>query len=199
MRTCSGGVFLEPAIEAGLDGADLGEGVLERLQVGPIDQAPGRARNVVAGGPPVVAAVEAHRDPVVVEEDEPHLVHPPLAIPLPEPVLRDVPRRQPAALVAEDMHALEPLEPVVEILLIAELAVLEPVIAPLDAAVMPPVKRLEAALVAAKGHELHVVDAVLLLLRVFRREAMGVISTEASPISSKRTSGSEKKRRSASM
>ena len=79
----------------------------------------------------------------------------------------------------EDVDALEALRPVVEILLVAELAVLEPVVAPLDAAVVPPVQRLEPALVAPERQELDVVDAAgRSWCAPLRRVAVREISTD---------------------
>ena len=67
---------------------------------------------------------------------------------------------------------LEPLGPVIEILLVAEFAVFHAVVAPLDAALAPPTKRFEPTRVAFEGDPLHAVDAVDDVPLVLGREAV---------------------------
>src|SRR5262249_52162135 len=138
--------------------------LVEGAKVGVVHEPPVAPRDPVAGRRPVVAPVVEQAHAVVVEEDERVVVdeHPPVA---PTYVgLGDVPRGEPTALVAEDVHALEPLRPVIEVLLVAELPVLEAVVAPLDATVVPPVQGREPTLVPPEGEELDVVDPVHLLV-----------------------------------
>src|SRR6185437_5079800 len=110
---------------------------------------------------------------VVVVEDQLAVVDEDAAVLPRELVPLDVPRSEASARVLEHVDAGEPLGPVVEVLLVAHLAVLEAEVAPLQAAVAPPVERLEPALVAAEGHELDVVGAARLLVRLpLRRVAV---------------------------
>ena len=102
---------------------------------------------------------------VEVEEDDGHVIDPGSAPTLVDRVIRDVPRRHPSADVLQDAHTVESLRPIVEVLLVAELPVLVTVVAPLDAALAPPVESLGSVLIAAKCQPFDVVNPTRRLIR----------------------------------
>src|SRR5262249_32411012 len=144
---------LEPGGEVRHVPPHLVDRLPQLLDMRVVDEPAVLRRDVVAGWPPEDLPVVEQPHAVVVEENEGVVLDVDAARRLPHVVLGDVPGGKAATLVAEDVDSRESFGPVVEVLLVAELAVLEPVVAPLDAAVVPPVQGLEASPVPAKGEE----------------------------------------------
>ena len=94
-----------------------------------------------------------------VVEDDGHVVDPWSSVSLTQRVVGDVPGREAPADVLEDLDAFEALGPVVEVHLVAELPVLEAVVAPLEAPLAPPLERRRPRLVIAEREPFDVVDA----------------------------------------
>ena len=84
-------------------------------------------------------------------------------------VLHEVPGRQVPSGVLDHPHAGK-ARPAVQVLLVGELAVLDAVVAPLEALLAPPVENGAARGVVAKGDERHVVGAVDGQVSQLRRE-----------------------------
>ncbi len=127
---------------------------------------------MVARGSPIVRAISNDADFVEVEEDQGIFVDEDRATDLSNGIAAHVPGSEPAALVAKNVHPTESGRPFVEVLLVGEARRLEPEVAPLYAAVVPPVEAGETVRVSAESEELDVEDAVDLVVAQMPREAM---------------------------
>src|SRR5437762_2103415 len=113
------------------------------------DHRPERVRDSLDEPPPHRAGHESAA--CVVDDVGDAEPDPPVA--LLEPAQRGVPGPERPGVV-QDADIREARGPVVEVALVSELAVLEPVVAPLEAALAPPAQRRQTARVAAEGQEL---------------------------------------------
>ena len=85
------------------------------------------------------------------------------AIPVTEPIIFYIPKREIGALVCQYHYARKTIRPFVEVFLIREPISLQAVVTPFDAALPPPFQTGEPIQIATKANETYIVTAIDLL------------------------------------
>ena len=96
----------------------------------------------------IIQPVRGLLEAVKVVKDQRLPIHQHLLAGQAEPVLGEVPRREIGAGVLQDHNARETRRPIVQVLLVGKTRGLDAVVAPLQAALAPPLERGQAGLVA---------------------------------------------------